>query len=710
MDCSEAQVVRINVPTRKSADITIDLRQDGLMHLFTVDSMEGLSMLKSIDNDSIHSSNKSILEDLEAKTCNEIEANASLHHPIGPSTIIHLKIVAPDCQKEGDVCRMPSSEITEGIPGRSSPASRSNKNCVKVRSSLCEMQREVKKVKHQSDERTNILKEFEITKQLERLRTETKKVSRRKYTHHMERVAPHVQLNSPKSDASEKSANDISCIFNDDTHETNEPTLQNDLKNARDMPPINVDKLDKLPDALEPEETIDRAKEDVEPPASSKRKNVLLGGPQSKRMKLSSPVPTSEERKWVVFPCRSKNTYRNGLSAISRSNQQSAEDQHLEEDIPLLVRSDEDEDYSQIGFELLRLWKLNDGEIDELKKQVREEFEHKQKEHIMPLILNLSPDQIESTYVGVRDVMNMYDITEQDSDEESRQSTENTEEEGKLTELKSLDALYKEEFSKDYYRDLFNVVDGGSFWRTEEEHSEEKQTNYSRNRPKRSTVDYTPSAYAFIGFMEGRRVRHKSDSEDRRMMHKHGRVSNKEASSGDDFLSDCDKSLNSCEDSICFPNKTSGDVSLSVIRNDVPDLAYDLENEQNVPNVTLVVNRPEDIPRAEASGGHEFESGKSITSRRPIFNGHSEAFEHVECRDHLVKGCPDDCMRGENHLQNEVINKLKSSASREPSVVEPDDRASAFPVSSTGIKEPPHSSRQEGCEDDIDTLEPSTSS
>ena len=505
---------------------------------------------------------------------------------------------------------------------------------------------------------------------------------------------------------SDKSANDISSIFNDDVHEANEPAVQTDLKNVQDTSPV---KADELPDDLAPEETNYHSTEDVEPPVSSKRKNFLLSGPQSKRMKLSSPIPTLEEseskveeRKWVVFPCHSKNMYQNGQLVISCCSQ---EDQPLKEEIPLLVKSDEDEDFSQIGFELLRLWKLNGREIDELKKQVREEFEHKQKEHIMPLILNLSPDQIESTYVGVRDVMNMYDITEQDSDEESQQSMENTEDEGKMTELKSLDALYKEEFSKEYYRDLFNVVDGGSFWRTDEEQSEEKQTNYSRNRPKRSSVDYTPSAYAFIGFMEGRRVRHKSDSGDRRISHKHGKVSNKEASSGDDFLSDCDKSLNSCEESICFPNKTLADISLPVIRNDAADLANDVENEQNVPNV---VNRPEDAPQPDLSGGCESESGKSIPSHLPISNGHSEAFGHDECRDRSTKGHPDDCIRGAKHLQNEETNNLKSS--NEPSVAESDDAASAFPVSSNELGGPRHSDQQEGCKDDADSHEPSTSS
>ena len=201
---------------------------------------------------------------------------------------------------------------------------------------------------------------------------------------------------------------------------------------------------------------------------------------------------------------------------------------------------------------------------------MKEEQRHKEHESIMPILLNMSCQQLQSPYnhinhhrlnddYGVQGAP-LPDITTAESDrkdgwdggggwndgkgeddnkvvscqneddddideeeEADKDDVENKdEEEEEDVEFKSLDALYQEEFSKSGYKKLLDQLandpyqlDKSNFW---QEHNYDYKhfkdgiyydskplTDYSKSRPKRSSVDYSPSAFTVIRYMEGGR-------------------------------------------------------------------------------------------------------------------------------------------------------------------------------------------------------------
>jgi len=57
-----------------------------------------------------------------------------------------------------------------------------------------------------------------------------------------------------------------------------------------------------------------------------------------------------------------------------------------------------DDQFSGIGKEALKLWKMSKSDIQELQEQVRVEMKHQRSEHIMPLVLTMSEAEIETAY------------------------------------------------------------------------------------------------------------------------------------------------------------------------------------------------------------------------------------------------------------------------------------------------------------------------
>jgi hypothetical protein len=151
----------------------------------------------------------------------------------------------------------------------------------------------------------------------------------------------------------------------------------------------------------------------------------------------------------------------------------------------LRVRISEKSEMSPVGEERLILWRMTESDIDELQSQLRREADHRRTEHIMPLVMQMTNDQIESAYEGVTESMKMYEIIAADSDDD-----DDEEEEEQVDDDDEL---------------LSSVSLSMEVSRTEKE-SSFGETEYMRNRPKRLAVDYGPSAFAPILLMEGRRM------------------------------------------------------------------------------------------------------------------------------------------------------------------------------------------------------------
>ena len=72
-----------------------------------------------------------------------------------------------------------------------------------------------------------------------------------------------------------------------------------------------------------------------------------------------------------------------------------------------------------VGTETLALWRNSPADINELKGQVQKEMEHKRKEHIMPLVLQMSNDEIEKNYSKVKERIDAEPVVyERDSEPE----------------------------------------------------------------------------------------------------------------------------------------------------------------------------------------------------------------------------------------------------------------------------------------------------
>jgi len=147
----------------------------------------------------------------------------------------------------------------------------------------------------------------------------------------------------------------------------------------------------------------------------------------------------------------------------------------------------EDADIATIGREQLKLSRLSEDDVEELKSQLRQEAEHRRSEHIMPLVMQMTDAQIEHAYEHVAESMKTYEIVEADSDEDMAEEQESEEE---------IADLYDNGRESSDWRSIYEAIGGKGVGETE----------YSKLRPKRHAVDYGPSAYAPIMLMEGRRM------------------------------------------------------------------------------------------------------------------------------------------------------------------------------------------------------------
>jgi len=162
--------------------------------------------------------------------------------------------------------------------------------------------------------------------------------------------------------------------------------------------------------------------------------------------------------------------------------------------LPLLkkkfkVQSEETSEFDNVGHESLILWRMSLDDVEELQSQLMREAEHRRVDRAMPVVMQLSDDQIESAYKCVAESMNTFEIVAVDSEEEETESDEEDANEDKYVDI--LD---------EYHRMVAE----------REKQDNEKlpafETEYARTRPKRLAVDYGPSAFAPIMLMEGRRL------------------------------------------------------------------------------------------------------------------------------------------------------------------------------------------------------------
>jgi hypothetical protein len=162
---------------------------------------------------------------------------------------------------------------------------------------------------------------------------------------------------------------------------------------------------------------------------------------------------------------------------------------HLTSKKQVHVKSEELSELDNIGGERLTLWRMSSDDMEELQSQLMREAEHRRVEHAMPVVMQLSSDQIETAYQRVAESMKTFDIVAADSDEDEVEQEED-------------EALEEDNYEEilDEYRRMV----------AEREHQDELEvsagTEYTRSRPKRLAVDYGPSAFAPILFMEGRRL------------------------------------------------------------------------------------------------------------------------------------------------------------------------------------------------------------
>jgi len=148
----------------------------------------------------------------------------------------------------------------------------------------------------------------------------------------------------------------------------------------------------------------------------------------------------------------------------------------------------EEVDVATVGHEQLKLWRLSEEDVNELRSQLHQEAEHRRSEHIMPLVMQMTDAQIEHAYEHVAESMKTYEIVEADSDEEMEEDGESEEE--VVDDNKNNGYLESSDWS------VYEEISDRGFGETE----------YSRLRPKRHAVDYGPSAFAPILLMEGRRM------------------------------------------------------------------------------------------------------------------------------------------------------------------------------------------------------------
>lgn len=311
-------------------------------------------------------------------------------------------------------------------------------------------------------------------------------------------------------------------------------------------------------------------------PVSLKRKQMKEFGVNPKM--ISQVLKELTERRSPVgrtsmsFTCNSHQNYYDG-SLVFRLTESLPAKEKVMVHVPVESRDDLD----PVGKETITLWRMSDSEVEELQKQVKQEMEHKRTEHIMPVVLQMSYEQIETAYEQVKKDMKTYEITEKDSDveeeddEEDNQKDEEVEDESmdngegeerekdnrheesaaKVEELendtdenlhvRSYDIIVHDESSKTISCETVKYLEWRkkhpSFDNGESEvlgkevenpvvfeagvendppldspnavtHTDTsvEQTNYSRNRPKRHAVDYSPNAFAPIRLMEGKRL------------------------------------------------------------------------------------------------------------------------------------------------------------------------------------------------------------
>ena len=154
----------------------------------------------------------------------------------------------------------------------------------------------------------------------------------------------------------------------------------------------------------------------------------------------------------------------------------------------------------------------------------------------MPSLMHMSWEQIESSYTTPSDLpdltsdptpVSLDDPFHDDDDLEDEKETEKDDDDDEEdVEFKSLDALYQEEFNKQGYKRLMEQLQHdpyqleNNFWQENnydykrlkdgKYYDNETVTDYSKSRPKRSSVDYTPSAYTGIRYLEGGRTSRKA--------------------------------------------------------------------------------------------------------------------------------------------------------------------------------------------------------
>ncbi|ESN98646.1 hypothetical protein HELRODRAFT_162084 [Helobdella robusta] len=594
----------------KAPGVKIDFRENSFVHVYTVNDGDGEAMTRNApakDHIVVNLQHKNNKEKKLTKDTNEIESDDS------PSTIIHLKI-SPETELSCDgFTNVNDSSSDEKVhkrdKGKRSPIKPATiKNCSKFRKVLREMKKEGQSYDKKEDNKTKILKEFEINNQLEKLRTETLKVPKKRghtfYGNSSEKSSLNNNSHTTNKFASNNNTTNSSSAVKLVMPPSPSRSLVSDISSSNDISSIFTDPEDSLTEVVsassQGDHTINEAHDpnnmnsigktlNLLGPASFKRKYYCCIGPQSKRKKLLTQLGIEDlddnkislqHKRLLSIMSNSHQQYNEGMRVFKDTNgvqimeavnvyvpikkgccktnrnknhsydNNNNDDDDGDDNCDIGDENDDEDDYSLIGSEVLKLWNLTDSEIEELKKQVREEQRHKEEEHIMPLIMNLTYDQIESTYSDVK-----YDVTnddgrkrregkmthhqeshpatqreddvddgnkcddhlEDDDEEEDEDDDDEDDDDDDSGNIKSLDALYDEEFNKNSYKRFLTDIEKGPSERWKLIIDENvgcvngevdrprdgalEPTEYSRRRPKRSCVDYTPSAYAAIDRM-----------------------------------------------------------------------------------------------------------------------------------------------------------------------------------------------------------------
>lgn len=356
------------------------------------------------------------------------------------------------------------------------------------------------------------------------------------------------------------------------------------LRNTCDIKEATVKKYRCSPKRISGDETIKKLP--LRKPASRSMPNIpkscligqLVSGPVSvKRTQMKQLRVNPRMMSRVLRELTARNCPRSRVAATFRCiSHQNYYDGCLvyrltrclpaRERVTVLVPTRALDELDQVSKEVLRLWKLSGSEVEELQKQVKQEMQHKRTEHIMPVLLQMSYEQIESAYEQVKKDMTTYEVTEDDtSDEDGGQEDKEIDDDenrecsvkasrGKESagenlpedvdnagdenlHLTSYEIIVHDESSKtvscetiEYleWREKHPVLKNGaskSSKSVSDSNSDRKiyeagkiidtvkpteeavkQTAYSQSRPKRLAVDYSPSAFAPIRFMEGKRL------------------------------------------------------------------------------------------------------------------------------------------------------------------------------------------------------------